>query len=216
MNTYKIGDFVRLVEEDAEGYVTSILNDGMIAVTGQDGFEIPVMSSKVTFVHGKMDTEEDRAEQKQEIPQAEFVAEGVYLAIAGDSKQGVAEFYLVNETSYKILLAMNSLKSGKVKGEYAGEIPSKSAVRIYTANVVSVGTWPEFNFQLLYFSNNLRDSRKPLVIDRKIRPADLSTQKKENVTLGLKSWLFRLDEKEGQLDTSKLEEQFMSHRPKKK
>ena len=144
------------------------------------------------------------------------MAEGVYLAIAGDSKQGVAEFYLVNETSYKLLLAMNSLKSGKVKGEYAGEIPSKSAVKIYTANVVSVGTWPEFNFQLLYFSNNLRDSRKPLVIDRKIRPADLSTQKKENATLGLKSWLFRLDEKEGLLDTSKLEEQFMSHRPKKK
>ena len=216
MNTYKIGDFVRLVEEDAEGYVTSILKDGMIAVTGQDGFEIPVMSSKVTFVHGKMDTEEDRAEQKQEIPQAEFVAEGVYLAITGDSKQGIAEFYLVNETSYTLLLSMNSLKSGKVKGEFAGEIPANRAVKIYTAHVVSVGTWPEFNFQILYFSNNLRDGRKPLVLDRKIRPADLSTQKKENATLGTKSWLFRLDEKEGALDTSKLQEQFMSHRPKKK
>ena len=55
-----------------------------------------------------------------------------------------------------------------------------------------------------------------LVVDRKVRPADLSTQKKENATLGTKSWLFRLDEKEGALDTSKLEEHFISHRPKKK
>ena len=216
MNTYRIGDFVRLVEEDAEGYVTSILKDGMIAVTGQDGFEIPVMSSKVTFVHGKMDTEEDRAEQKQEIPQAEFVAEGIYLAVTGDSKQGTAEFYLVNETSYTLLTSMNSIKSAKATGEFAGEIPAKRAVKIYTANVVSVGTWPEFNFQILFFSNNLRDIRKPLVVDRKIRPADLSTQKKENATLGTKSWLFRLDEKVGSLDTAKLQEQFMSHRPKKK
>lgn len=216
MNKFKIGDFVRLVEEDAEGYVTSVLSDDMIAVTGQDGFEIPVLSSKVTFVHGKMDTEEDRADQKQEVPQAEFVAEGIYLAIAGDSKQGIAEFYLVNETSYRLMLVMNSAKSGRATGEYAGEIPARSYQKVYTANVVAVGTWPEFNFQILFFTHNLRDPRKPLNISRKIRPADLSTQKKENATLGMKTWLFRLDEKEGALDTSKLEEHFISHRPKKR
>ena len=49
---HKLGDFVRFVDEKMEGFVTRIINDDMIGVTGDDDFEIPVLASKVTSVHG--------------------------------------------------------------------------------------------------------------------------------------------------------------------
>jgi hypothetical protein len=216
MSKYKLGDFVRLVEEDAEGYITAILNDGMIAVTGEDGFEIPVPASKVTLVFGKMDSEEDRIEENVQIPQAEFRNEGIYLAITGDQKQGLVEFFLVNESSYQLLFGMSTKKSDQVKGEFGGEIAPNSAKKVYTANASSIGNWPVFNFQIVFFSKNLLDSKKPLVFDKKIRPVDLSTSKKEVSLLGMKAWLFRLDESEAKVDTDKLQEHFFSHRPNKK
>jgi len=217
MSIYKLGDFVRLVEEDAEGYITAILNDGMIAVTGEDGFEIPVPATKVTLVYGKMDTEEDRrTEIIQEVPQAEFKNEGIYLAITGDQKQGLVEFFLVNESSYQLMLAMNTKKAEQVKGEFSGQVAPHATEKIYTANAASIGNWPVFNFQVVFFSKNLLDIKKPLVYDKKIRPVDLSTSKKEVSLLGMKAWVFRLDEDEAKIDTNKLQEHFLSHRPNKK
>jgi hypothetical protein len=49
---YKLGDFVRFVDEKMEGFVTRIIDEQMIGVTGDDDFEIPVLASKVTYVHG--------------------------------------------------------------------------------------------------------------------------------------------------------------------
>ena len=49
---YKLGDFVRFVDERLEGYVTKIIDEQMIGVTVEDDFEIPVLASKVTYVHG--------------------------------------------------------------------------------------------------------------------------------------------------------------------
>ena len=217
MNTYKLGDFVRLVEEDAEGYITAILKDGMIAVTGKDGFEIPVLATKVTLVHGKMDTEEDRKDTSGgPVPQSEFIPSGVYLAIVGDQKQGLVEFFLVNESSYILMAGFNTNKGNKLKGEFAGRIAPHSYGKIYTANASLVGNWPLFNIQIIFFSENLLDIKKPLTIDKKIRPVDLSTAKKEVVMLGKKAWLFQLDESAEALDTDKLQEHFFSHRPTKK
>jgi len=216
MSLHKIGDFVRLVEEDAEGYITAILENGMIEVTGKDGFEIPVLATKVTTVHGKMDSEEDRKVETPQIPQEEFKSEGVYLAMTGDQKQGLVEFFLVNESSYQLLVALNTLKGDKVKGEFSGQVRSHHAEMIYTANASTIGNWPAFNFQVVFYSKNLLDVKKPLMLDKKIRPVDLSTAKKEVVILGKKAWLFRLDESETKLDTDRLQEHFFSHRPKKK
>ena len=56
---FKLGEFVRFVEERREGYITRIIDDATIAVTDEDGFEIPVLASQVTRVHGQSSPEED-------------------------------------------------------------------------------------------------------------------------------------------------------------
>lgn len=204
-----------MVEEDAEGHITSILDSNMIGVTGEDGFEIPVPASKVTLVHGHMEREDDQAIEALPLKEEEFVHEGLYLAITGEQKQGLVEFWIVNESSYYLLVALNSKKNKTVKGEFHGELLPKSVVKIHTANSVTVGNWPIYNFQMLFFSDIALDLRDPLMVDKKIRPVDISTSKKEVSLLGRKAWLFRLDEKREDLGIDKLKEHFISHRPKR-
>lgn len=215
MNRYKLGDFVRLVEEDAEGYITRIMDDNMVAVTGADGFEIPVPASKVTLVHGRMQREDDQEVIAAPVKKEEFIHEGLYLAITSEQKQGLVEFWLVNESSYHLLVGFNSKKNNTVKGEFRGEIAPKSAVKIHTANSVTVGNWPVYNFQVLFYSDITLDLREPLVVDKKVRPVDISTAKKDVSLLGAKAWLLRLDEKKDDLEIDKLKEHFISHRPKR-
>jgi hypothetical protein len=49
---FKLGDFVRFVDEKREGYVTKIIDSQTLGVTDEDGFEIPVAVSNLTSVHG--------------------------------------------------------------------------------------------------------------------------------------------------------------------
>src|ERR1700749_4793552 len=104
---YKLGDFVRFVDEKMEGFVTRIIDDQMIGVTGDDDFEIPVLASKVTTVHGyeANGTKTKAGEIKEvQIPATEFITKGVYLGLTNDAKvNSVMHFYLINDTSYQLL-----------------------------------------------------------------------------------------------------------------
>src|ERR1700749_11370 len=118
---YKLGDFVRFVDEKMEGFVTRIIDDQMIGVTGEDDFEIPVLASKVTTVHGyeargskKEDTTTD-----QPIVIGEFKTKGVHVAVVPDAKaNSVVHFYLINETSFQLLAALTTEKLQVFKGEF--------------------------------------------------------------------------------------------------
>ena len=53
---FKLGDFVRFVDEKREGYVTRVIDAVTLGVTDTDGFEIPVAISNLTHVHGHNST----------------------------------------------------------------------------------------------------------------------------------------------------------------
>src|SRR5271154_6764815 len=99
---YKLGDFVRFVDEKMEGFVTRIIDEQMIGVTGEDDFEIPVLASKVTTVHGYEPPGTVKGSSIAEVTQitGEFKTKGVYVAVISDAKaNSVVHFYLVNDTS---------------------------------------------------------------------------------------------------------------------
>jgi len=218
---YKLGDFVRFVDENLEGHITKIINEELVGVTGEDGFEIPVPISKITPVYGQqsrkdVDFDEHEAVKKTPVQAGPFNSEGVFLAITGDQKQNNGVFYLVNETSYRLLLNFGTEKAKQVTGEYAGLIEAKSTQKIYTAKISEVSSWPLFHFQLLFHTDQLRTLRAPLDISMRIKPFDLAEAKKHVPLLNDRAWLLRLDENELKIDAEKLKESFFSHRPEKK
>jgi len=207
---YKLGDFVRFVDERMEGYVTRIIDEDMIGVTGEDDFEIPVQASKVTSVHGHNDGG-DKA-TNQSVPAAAtatFKDKGIYLAVVPDHKtSAVVHFYLVNETSYQLLLTLNTLQQQQYKGEFAGVIMPSASEKIYSAPLADLQIWPQLSLQMLYYTSQNRNLREPLTITRKFKAKDFADQQKNVPQLNKPGWVIRLDEDELVIDAEKLKESF--------
>jgi len=207
---YKLGDFVRFVDEKMEGFVTRIIDDQMIGVTGEDDFEIPVLASKVTSVHGYIPAGSVK-ETKIEEPEftGEFSNKGVYLGFVNDAKaNSVVHFHLVNDSSFQLLAALTTSGQNKFKGEFAGLIAPKTAVKIYSAQMADLQLWPKFTLNITFFTTQNIEPPAPLAIQEKFKAKDFAGSKKQLPVLKQQGWLIQLDEPEVIIDAQKLKESF--------
>ncbi len=206
---YKLGDFVRFVDEKMEGYVTRIIDDQMIGVTGEDDFEIPVLANKVTSVYGRKEVPEESGAAETTIPVGEFDTKGVYLAVVPDAKaQSVAHFYITNTTSFQLLASLTTEQQQKFKGEYAGIIAPKTAVKVYSAQLADLQLWPKLNVQVLFYTPQNIEAPAAIIISEKFKAKDFAGAKKPVPVLNQQGWLLRLDEPEMLIDAEKLKESF--------
>jgi hypothetical protein len=210
---YKLGDFVRFVDEKMEGYVTRIIDDQMIGVTGEDDFEIPVPASKVTTVHG-FEYGTAKAEQATVKPEADnllFEKKGIYLGMVSDDKaSSVVHFYLINTTSYQLLTTLITDKQQQLKGEYAGIIAPRTTVKVYSGQLADLQLWPKFKFQIVFYTQQNIPIPAPLIMEEKFKAKDFSGTKKQLPLLNLQGWMMQLDEPELVIDAQKLKESFFT------
>lgn len=203
----KIGDLVRFVDEAIEGHITSFQANDIIGVTDETGFEIPVPASKVTLVYGSMQSATDREDELPTLnSNTVFVHEGVYLAVTSEQQQGLATFYLVNETSYQLLAAIAQVSAnGKVSGVYAGIVRPRTAERFYSANFSNIGKWPLLQVQLLKYTDSMQALQQPISKQIRFRPADISNNPKAKLdTLEEKAWVLQVDKPEEDLKLERL------------
>jgi hypothetical protein len=210
---YKLGDFVRFVDEKMEGFVTRIIDDQMIGVTGDDDFEIPVLASKVTTVHGYEPEGSQQAgnTEEEKTSVGEFEPKGVYVAVANDTKaNSVVHFYLINDTSFQLLVSLTTETQNHFKGEYNGILAAKSATKIYSAQLADLQLWPKFIFHVVFHTKNNVEPAKPLVVVEKFKAKDFSGAKKQVPLLSppANGWLIQLDEPELVIDAQKIKESF--------
>lgn len=206
----KLGDFVRFVDENIEGYITRIIDKDTIGVTDSNDFEIPILASKVTLVHGDVH-DNDIVTHKPGItvPEAEFKTEGIYLALVADQhSSSVAHFHLINETSYQLLTSFTSEKQDAFKGEFAGIIPPGSTKKIYSAQLGDIQIWPKFRLEILTNTTANIAPKAPILFYKSIKGKDLSVAKEEITPLKQKGWLIKLEEPEGTMDLEKLKVRF--------
>jgi hypothetical protein len=210
-----LGDFVRFVDENIEGYVTRIIDKDMIGVTDANDFEIPVLASKVTLVHGDIPEDNEVVSNRQAaaVPAAEFKKEGVFLALVADQHSAaVAHFHLVNESSFQLLATLTTEKGGNYKGEFAASVAPNTVKRIFSANMGDIQLWPKFRIEVLFSTAANVEPLSPLIYNESIKGKDLSVSKVEIALLKQKGWLIRLDEPEPLIDAQKLKESFFKAR----
>jgi hypothetical protein len=207
---YKLGDFVRFVDEKMEGFITRIIDEQMIGVTVEDGFEIPVLESKVTGVHGYQPEGSAKTEvtNTPEVTTVEFKNKGVYVGVVADAKaNSVVHFYLINDTSYQLLASLVTEKQG-FKGEYAGIVSPLSATKIYSAQLADLQLWPKFIFNILYYTTQNVEAPSPLTVNEKFKAKDFSGAKKQLPIVKENGWLIQLDEPDLVIDAQQLKESF--------
>jgi hypothetical protein len=208
---YKLGDFVRFVDEKMEGFITRIIDDEMIGVTGEDEFEIPVLASKVTTVHGYQPKGgvKTNTVDEQPMPVGEFITKGIYVGVVSDPKaNSVVHFYLINDTNFQLLASLTTEKQQLYKGEYAGIVAPKSTVQIYSAQLADLQLWPKFTFSMSFFTSQNIQPVAPLTVNEKFKAKDFSDTKKQLPLLNQPGWLIRLDEPEFTLNAQELKESF--------
>ncbi len=211
---FKIGDLVRFVDEPIEGHITSLQANDIIGVTDETGFEIPVLRSKLTLVHGNMRMPEDDYEETVVHTNQPFIAKGIFIGIAGEQKEGLAKFYIINETSYELLVSVSELSGTKTIGVFANAVPKHDYAQIYTANFSSVGKWPTFHIQIIRHARSAQVQSQPISKDFRVRPLDLINSKERVEMLNEKVWLYEIDKPEEDIGLDKLKSHFISHRPK--
>jgi hypothetical protein len=205
---YKLGEFVRFVEERREGYITRIIDESTIAVTDEDGFEIPVLASQVTRVHGHP-SGQDLPPWSVPETKGDFISTGIFLGVTQDKKAAaVVHVSLVNTTSYQLLATFTTEKSQRFKGEFSGTLRAKSAVQIYSASLNELDRWPVFYLQILLFRHEGTELRRPVEFSEKFRAKDFSTAKETIEYLDQPAWLIQLDSNEVLIDPQKLKESF--------
>lgn len=207
---YQLGEFVRFVDERREGYITKIINDEMVGVTGDDDFEIPVMVTNITRVHGHSSNPENKTTQNhEEINTEKFVERGVFLVAIPDVNKGsVVHFYVINETSYQLMVSLKTLSKEVYKGVFFGELASGKSIKVYSGSLPELDLWPALNFQVMFYNTGNIEPKKPLEVAFKFKSKDFAGSKKQVPTMKMNGWLFRIDEPELILDAEKIKESF--------
>lgn len=211
---FKLGDFVRFVDENIEGYITRIIDKDTIGVTDSNDFEIPVQATKVTLVHGEIpDNDIVSNRPAVVVPEAQFIKEGIYLGLITDQhSSSVAHFHLVNESSFQLLASLTTEKGDHYKGEFAAIIPAHSTKKIYSAQLGDIQIWPKFKLEILFHTPANVEPKNAIIYHERIKGKDLSVAKEEIALLKQKGWLIRLDAAEALIDADKLKESFFKAR----
>ncbi|HEY2580599.1 MAG TPA: Smr/MutS family protein [Mucilaginibacter sp.] len=214
---YKLGDFVRFVDEKMEGFVTRIIDDQMIGVTGEDDFEIPVLASKVTSVHGyQQDKAKTSATEENQVLKGEFQDKGIYIGVVSDPKaNSVVHFYLINDTSFQVLASLTTEKKQQFKGEFGGVVAPKSTVKIHSEQLADLQLWPKFIFHVLFHTAQNVEPPVPIAINEKFKAKDFSGSKKQLPILNQQGWLIQLDDPGLIIDAEKLKESFFKPKEEK-
>ena len=210
----KIGDLVRFVDEPIEGHITSIQANDIIGVTDETGFEIPVLRTKVTLVHGNMRTVEDDLDDLPAVTNLPFVDKGIYVGVAGEQKDGLAKFYIINQTSYELLISVSEVSGSKTTGVFGNSVPKHDFAQFFTANFSTVGKWPNFQIQIIRHTRLTQTQTQPISKEFRVKPLDLINSKERVDMLNDKVWLYEIDKVEEDIGLDKLKSHFISHRPK--
>ncbi|POY38430.1 DNA mismatch repair protein MutS [Solitalea longa] len=210
---YKLGDFVRFVDERREGYITRIINHQTVGVTGEDDFEIPVLISKITLVHGSH-LDDDEPEEKQSLMPAStsnFVKHGIYWGVVSDAKaKSVVHLYLINETSFQLLVSVIGETKQQFKSIFAGTIEPHSNQKITSYSLSELDAWPKLIIQTLRHSFSDFKPEQALVGEFKFKAKDFSSSKKSISALNDTGWLFQIDEPELIINIDELKESFFN------
>lgn len=207
---FKLGEFVRFIDEKREGYITTIFDSIMVGVTGDDDFEIPTTIKNLTRVHGHSNYKQtvvSVVEPTQLIPE-NFIENGILLAVSPDlNKASIVHFYLVNNTNYQLYCTLNSNKANLLRGEFADVILPLSAKKVFVASLPELDNWPQLIFRIISYTTLNKPCKQPIIINLNFKAKDFSGSKSSIWLLPHPVWVINLDEV-FKIDVLKLKESF--------
>ena len=177
----KTGDKVKFLNEEGGGIVSKILDNNMVHVTIEDGFDIPTPKNNLIKIESQgtasdvfdedyqvEEADEDvknRAEQQarsQPVQPQPEMARGTYLVFQTEPSKpiltGNLDVYLLNNTTYEIYFSLYTGRSGKSNLLKHGFLPANNRKYIETINREQLEEWGYGLYQIMY----VHDEKQPL------------------------------------------------------
>lgn len=192
---FKIGDYVRFLNEKQEGVVTKLIDHQLIGVTIEGDFEITVLANEVVLVQAAETQLREEFEElgHKQLLVNEVMEDKLFLAIHKDEKlQQLYHLYLINATKYDILCGLNIQKKDKYEGVFAEKIESRNAHRILTHTLADLDQHWTFHFQIIYHQMGEYAPSLPQLFKKNIKATQVINAAKEIPVLGKKGYLAEL------------------------
>ncbi|MCF8218108.1 MAG: DUF2027 domain-containing protein [Bacteroidales bacterium] len=169
----KVGDKVKFLNEEGGGIVSKIVDNNMVYVTIEDGFDIPTERNNVIKIESQgagsdvfaedyqvEEADEDvkaRAEQQvrsQPLQPQRGMEQGIYLVFQTEAAKppmvGNLDVYILNNTGYKIYFSLYTYNSGDNNLRKHGFLPANNREYIETINREQIEQWTSGLYQILY------------------------------------------------------------------
>lgn len=188
---FKIGDKVRFLDEMGGGKITAILDNKMVNLETEVGFEIPVLSSELILDYRAQPTPKkitpttmgsSSSEERQPTPTPTPTPEnnisainpwgkvkeeeGIYLIFEPHNQQwvltGEIDVILVNHTSFEILYNLFLETGGLLTGIDYGSVPVSSKIILETISRDDIENWTKGAVQILLHEEQVEKLYLPI------------------------------------------------------
>lgn len=177
---FKEGDKVLFLNEKGGGVVTRIVDEQIVNVAIDDGFEIPYAVNDLIKAEGEEAdapapakkaesgiAEKRKTDSLEKLPhQAEAIEQGIYLAMIPRNQEQVLssamDFYLVNHSSYQALFSLYQNKSGNYHGLLSGTINASSKYHLGKVERTEIDIWGHALLQAVFFKEGKAEVVPPL------------------------------------------------------
>ncbi|MDD5570628.1 MAG: DUF2027 domain-containing protein [Bacteroidales bacterium] len=197
---FKEGDKVSFLSEKREGIIKKIINDKMVSVEIEDGFEIPVMADELIKTGEiEFETEKELITETPEINEepetseeeedyesdlfltlAPLVSEGVYIAYIPQNKDNLLlddiHIYLLNHTEYDILFTYSIKQNNDLCGIDFDRAKPETKILLGEIERTQLEEWSDIFLQILFFKEGKYEVKMPVVNSSKVNPVKFSKE----------------------------------------
>jgi len=178
---FKVGDKVKFLNETGGGVVTAIIDNKLVKVETDEGFEVPVLSKDLIPDYRGREAEEilftSNEPKQKEVPKHEETSqseensistinpwgqtkeeEGFYLVFEPHEQQwvltGDLDILLVNHTPFDILYNLFLERHDKLEGVDYGSVPPESKIVLATISRDEIDHWLRGIIQIMIHETN--------------------------------------------------------------
>lgn len=191
-----LGDRVRLLRGKEEGIVSKIVDDKLIEVEIEDGFNIPVLKKEVVIISQQEasafgDKQAPRpVTKKTDSPAAK--AKGIYLALIPINDKRLS-LHFINNTEYTLLFTFSAVSGNRHEGYNGAMVKNKSSAKVCDLDLTGFEQWPTFIVQLLFYRQGVFELQAPFQKKIKFKAASLFKNKKLAPILMREAYLYHID-----------------------
>lgn len=210
-----IGDKVRVLRGKEEGIITRIIDNKLIEIEIEDGFQIPVLKSEVvvvakeenTFFKPEAASPTREKSSRQIFTPSQQAPEGIFLAFRPLNDRIMAA-YLINQGRQQIpYTVFQESRGGVITGLACGTLNEGAFSKLAEISIQNFEEWPAYLFQFLFFSaGKNKEIKMPLTKKLNFKAASFYKSKRVAPVLNAEAYTFRLDSEASTVNADQLRE----------